>query len=245
MPSDFIAGPAPAPAATAADIVCLIAGLIDESGSMTDVRDDTIGGYNTFVETIQKEQAGRKAFVSTFLFDHSHGNPILRTIQDGGDLAGAVKLTRDNYAPRGSTPLYDAIGQAVTKTRDTAAKSGANKVTFLILTDGHENSSHEFTHAKVKALIDQCSADGWQVIFLGADLTDAHGIGVGYGTSSANAMSFDKSNTKATFSATVSASAAYRSGANASADLQMSDDVKARLAAKAKPVKPKSPTSAA
>jgi hypothetical protein len=76
-------------------------------------------------------------------------------------------------APRGMTPLNDAIGRIV-----ALAKAGTNgtpydKLALIIMTDGLENASREFTHASAKALLDDCRAKNWQVIFLGANFDNA------------------------------------------------------------------------
>jgi hypothetical protein len=109
-------------------VVSLIAAVIDESGSMAGVRTDTIGGYNTFIEKIRDEQAGKKAYVSTFLFDSSHTRPLVRTLQSGVDINAAAPLSTSNYNPLGSTPLYDAIGLSVASIEKTVKDLGVTKV---------------------------------------------------------------------------------------------------------------------
>ena len=193
-----------------AAIVSLIAALIDESGSMHNVRDDTIGGYNSFVKTIQQEQLGKTAYCSTFLFDSDYGSPVIRILQDAVDLQQAKPLSSETYSPRGTTPLYDAIGLSINKIEQAVKDKNITKVTFLIQTDGWENASKEFSHSKVKELIEEKTKAGWQIIFLGADLSNAHQIGTSIGVQAQNSMGYAKSNTAQTFSAMASSTSAYR-----------------------------------
>lgn len=212
-----------------ADLATLVAVLIDESGSMMGVRDDTIGGYNSFIDTIQGEQKGRRAYVSTFLFDYTAGEPVLRTLQNAVDIQEAEPLTEKSYHPRGSTPLYDAIGLAVTQIDRSVTRHRIDKVTFVIQTDGHENASREFNHRAVRSMIEDCTGRGWQVIFLGADLSDARDIGVGLGVQASNSMAYAKGHTQSAFRATASSSGAYRTSGATGQSIHMTDEQKEAL----------------
>jgi hypothetical protein len=202
----------------------LLGAVIDASGSMTDVVDETIQGYNIFVEDIKADQKGKTAFVSTFTFDYqSDKEPILRTVQNGTLLENAISLSHENYRPRGYTPLYDAIGQTIVAMEDVVKQNNVDKVTLMIQTDGAENRSKEFNHSKVKALIEKKIAEGWQVVFLGADLANAKDIGVGLGVSVNNSMRYNKSATGQTFRSMSVASSGYRSGGSAEVSLSDKD----------------------
>ena len=211
-------------------VVSLIAAVIDESGSMAGVRTDTIGGYNTFIEKIRDEQAGKKAYVSTFLFDSSHTRPLVRTLQSGVDINAATPLSTANYNPLGGTPLYDAIGLSVASIEKTVKDLGITKVTLLIQTDGEENSSREYRLGAIQALLKQKQEAGWQVIFLGADLSNAVDIGVNLGVSAVNSMAYAKHNTAETFQAMAASTATYRSCVGSSAEVTLSAQEKAKLA---------------
>jgi hypothetical protein len=94
-------------------------------------------------------------------------------------------LTRATYVPRASTPLYDAIGRGIVDLEAMLAALPKDecpgKIIFVIVTDGHENASREFDRARILAMIEAQRANGWEFVFLSADLAsfdDAHALGV-------------------------------------------------------------------
>ena len=121
------------------------------------------------------------------------------------------KLSRDSYVPRGGTPLYDAIGGVVGMMR--ARKRPASvKVALVIVTDGEENSSKEWTQPAVKALLEGVQKDhGWMVIFLAANI-DAFKAGAAIGTQSGHTMSYTASNIGEAMSSASRASRSHASG---------------------------------
>lgn len=141
--------------------------LLDRSGSMLNCIDDTIGGYNSFIET-QKELGGT---ISLYLFDHE-----VSLVYENKNIEEVEKIDKMNYIPRGSTSLYDAIGSVLTRIKTS------NTTTIIIMTDGHENSSQDYSLNSVKALIDMKKSDGVEFLFLGADpstFDEAEKIGIG------------------------------------------------------------------
>lgn len=209
--------------------VSLIAGLIDESKSMDDAIAETIGGYNGFIAKIAEEQQGKRAYISTFFFDHVGIGPIVRVIQHAVDSREYKPLKTSDYVPRGNTPLYDAIGDAIALLDKTALEKGVNRVTFVVQTDGKENASRRFNLAAVKLLIEQRQAAGWQIIFLGADLKDAPEIGVNLGILRSNSMTYAKGQSIETFDAMAVGTQSYRSSNSASASITLTDEQKAAL----------------
>lgn len=173
--------------------------VLDRSGSMQTVRDDTIGAFNAYIEQVAKETP--TATISLTLFD-SQG---IDTIYNYKPVTDAPKLTTDTYVPRASTPLYDAIGQSAWKLADTKADA---KV-LVILTDGYENSSREFTKEAIsKLLAEKQDKDGWLVMYLGAD-QDAWAVGSQMGTRANSTMTFDKASMANTMSVAAAATARY------------------------------------
>lgn len=137
-----------------------IIAIIDRSGSMSSVLDDAIGGFNTFIEN-QKNEDGRANF-TLIQFNHDY-----EVVCNGIDIKEAPSYDRKTYVPSGNTALLDAVGKGINEV--TARTAGLNnKVMIAILTDGHENSSREFTLAQVKTLIDQRKSEGWEFVFLAA-----------------------------------------------------------------------------
>ena len=142
--------------------------ILDRSGSMAGLERDTIGGYNAMLEK-QKLVEG-ECRVTTVLFDNEY-----EIFHDRIDMKGVRPLTEKDYTVGGSTALLDAIGKTIYKIgnaqKHTAEKHRAQKVMFVIITDGEENSSREFTSRKVKSMIQrQKSEYGWEFIFLGANI---------------------------------------------------------------------------
>lgn len=164
--------------------LCELIVVIDESGSMSSVRGDTIGGYNTFVETHQKLPGEAKLTLVKF-------NSNYEIVHDGVDVKDVPPLTEATYIPSDMTALLDAIGKTIDTVGKRLAKTPEDerpeKVIFAIITDGAENVSKEYTQEQVKQkTTHQREKYGWEFIFMGAD-QDAWGNGRGMGvTSSVN-----------------------------------------------------------
>ncbi|MEE3380597.1 MAG: vWA domain-containing protein [Succiniclasticum sp.] len=142
--------------------------ILDKSGSMTGLEKDTIGGFNSMLEK-QKKVDG-ECRVTTVLFDNRY-----ELLHDRIDLQAVQPLTEKDYETGGSTALLDAIGRTIhkigTAQRHTADAYRAAHVLFVIITDGEENSSREYTSRKVKEMIErQKSKYGWEFVFLGANI---------------------------------------------------------------------------
>ncbi len=167
-------------------IIC----ILDRSGSMNSVAGDTIGGYNSFLAK-QKEEPG-KAQVTTVLFDDKY-----ELINDAVDLKTVPELTSGQYYARGTTALLDAVGKTLMETAGKMEKEGIcpakRRVLVLIMTDGLENASREYTKAVVKAMIDKATADyKWNFIFMGANI-DSVGEAAAIGISADHAANFEQS----------------------------------------------------
>ena len=153
--------------------------VLDRSGSMSVVRGDAIGGFNTFLEAQQKAPGEANITVVQF-------NTILEKYADGVDVRSIKPLTQDTYVPYGNTALYDAVGETIDKTGQRLASMKENdrpsKVIFAILTDGEENSSKEYSGAQVKKAIEhQREKYNWDFIFLAAGegaFKEANAIGM-------------------------------------------------------------------
>lgn len=162
----------------------------DKSSSMWRLRNETIQGFNAFVDE-QKKVPG-KCVMSLTQFDTGF-YPMFA----GVDIQNVKPLNEDTYRPNGWTALLDAIGKAIIATgQRLEAMSEAQRpgrVVFVITTDGEENSSGEFGgekgHAKIMEMIKhQTERYNWQFLFLGAK-QDAIKTGMGLGVMAANTMS--------------------------------------------------------
>ncbi|MDD4096194.1 MAG: VWA domain-containing protein [Oscillospiraceae bacterium] len=142
--------------------------ILDKSGSMGGLETDTIGGYNSMLEK-QKAVEG-ECHITTVLFDNNFD-----LLHDRIDIKAVSSITEKEYAVGGSTALLDAIGRTIHKIgnaqKHTANDYRAEKVMFIIITDGEENSSREYSAEKVKAQIERQKKNyGWEFIFLGANI---------------------------------------------------------------------------
>jgi len=156
--------------------------ILDKSGSMSGLESDTIGGFNSML-TKQKSNAG-EATVTTVLFDNNY-----ELLHDRIDIKAVAPITDKEYQVGGSTALIDAIGITMNKIKNaqlhTADDYRPEHTMFVIITDGEENSSREYTSAKVKEGIEcQKEKHGWEFIFLGANIDaveTAKNIGISAG----------------------------------------------------------------
>lgn len=142
--------------------------ILDRSGSMSGLECDTIGGYNAMLEK-QKKEFG-EAVVTTVLFDDKY-----ELLHDRINIKGIAPITEKDYYVCGSTALLDAVGKTIHKIGNaqkfTKEELRADKVMFVITTDGMENASREYTYDKIKHIINrQKEKYGWEFIFLGANI---------------------------------------------------------------------------
>ena len=142
--------------------------ILDRSGSMAGLEEDTIGGFNSLLEK-QKQEAG-SAVVTTVLFDNRY-----ELLHDRIDIQGIRPITTREYYVRGSTALLDALGSTIAKIanvqRNTAPELRADKVLFVITTDGLENASREYGYDQVRKMVERQKRDfGWEFLFLGANI---------------------------------------------------------------------------
>lgn len=152
--------------------------ILDRSGSMSSLTNDTIGGFNSFVEQ-QKKEAG-ECFLTTILFDDQYD-----VLHDHIDIQEVKPLTDREYFARGMTALLDATGKAISTVGNRLAVTNEDErpenVIVVITTDGQENSSKEFTAEKIKEMVShQEEKYKWSFLFLGANI-DAFATGGAYG----------------------------------------------------------------
>ena len=142
--------------------------ILDKSGSMAGLENDTIGGFNSMLEKQRKVDG--ECRITTVLFDNRY-----ELLHDRIDIRAVSPMTDREYQVGGSTALLDAIGQTVHKLaavqKNTAEEYRAEHVMFVIITDGEENSSREYSAQKVKTMIEEEREKyGWEFVFLGANI---------------------------------------------------------------------------
>ena len=165
--------------------------ILDRSGSMSGLEDETIGGYNSLIEKQRKEPG--EARVTTVLFDNDY-----ELLHDCADVRDLPPLTDKEYYPRGSTALLDAVGRTINavgrRLSETPEEERPEQVIVVITTDGYENSSREFSKRIVKEMIrHQQEKYSWTFIFLGANI-DAVGEAESLGISAGFSRTYTASN---------------------------------------------------
>lgn len=161
--------------------------ILDRSGSMNGLEADTTYGFNSMLE--KQRQVPGDCRITTVLFDHER---VL--LHDRFDIEGVEPMTKEQYQVRGTTALLDAIGfsiQRIERVQTKAKKKHrAKNVLFVIITDGLENASREFTAKQVKRMIEKHKeVDGWEFVFLGANI-DAVKTAKHYGIGMDRAVDF-------------------------------------------------------
>jgi hypothetical protein len=142
--------------------------IIDKSGSMSGLESDTIGGFNSMLNQHKKGE-GLCRLTTIFFSDNA------KIIHDRVDISTVKPLTAADYIPGGCTALLDTVGNAISHTKaiqaGASADTRANKVVFVIITDGYENASHEYNALQIKHMITLLQdKEGWDFIFLGANI---------------------------------------------------------------------------
>ena len=145
--------------------------ILDRSGSMAGLEEDTIGGFNAMIRK-QKSEEG-EAYVSTILFDNH-----TEVIHDRVDIKMIQPLTHKDYYVRGCTALLDAVGKAIHHIGNVhkyaREEDRPEKTIFIITTDGMENASREYTYERVRKMIEhEKEKYGWEFLFLGANIDAA------------------------------------------------------------------------
>lgn len=164
--------------------------ILDRSGSMQSLTSDTIGGFNSMIESQKKEEG--EAFVTTVLFDDQY-----ELLHDHVDIQQIEPITNKEYYARGMTALLDAIGKTVnsigSRLSGTPEDERPDKVIFVITTDGFENASREFDKSTIKEMIEhQQNKYSWTFIFLGANM-DAVGEATSLGINASHSHTYTAS----------------------------------------------------
>lgn len=142
--------------------------ILDCSGSMAGLENDTVGGFNAMIERQQAEPEGNM-IVSTILFSDRSS-----VLHDRVSLEKIEPLSEKDYRVGGRTALLDTIGNAINHIKNIHTRAceedRPQKTLFIIATDGMENASRKFRYKEIKQLIKQQKGLGWEFIFLGANL---------------------------------------------------------------------------
>lgn len=160
--------------------------ILDKSGSMSGLESDTIGGFNAMLDK-QKRVEG-ECFITTALFDNTY-----ELLHDRLPIKAVKPITDNEYCVGGSTALLDAIGRTVHKIENAQkhleAGYQAQQVLVVIITDGQENASREYTSDSIQNLIKAKQQEKWEFLFLGANI-DAIATASNLGIHASRAQSF-------------------------------------------------------
>jgi len=166
--------------------------ILDRSGSMSSIKDDVIGGINTFIEE-QKKVDGNIMF-TLVQFDSVNSHEVIYN-------AVPINKIKDfkHFKPRSLTPLLDAVGTTIVETGERFSKmkemDRPSKVVIIIFTDGYENASKEYNKKKIKEMVEhQTKIYNWQFIFLGANIDAfAEGFDMGFSVETTSDLNKNKS----------------------------------------------------
>lgn len=170
--------------------LCEMIFILDRSGSMRPLTDDTIGGFNSMIDN-QKSVDG-EAYVTTVLFDDKY-----EILHDHININEIKEITNEEYYARGCTSLLDAMGRTIDNIGErlsvTPEEERPEKVIIVIVTDGYENSSTDYSREKVKEMVEhQQNKYFWTFMFLGANM-DAIGEAGGLGIKGSHARTYTNS----------------------------------------------------
>jgi len=197
-----------------ADTDILINVVLDRSGSMESIRDTTISGFNTYLADQAKLPGARFSLTQfdTEGIDHDYVAVPVEQVRP---------LSRDSFVPRGGTPLYDAVAASINA---VVAGKPTGKVVFVIITDGAENSSREYTREQVFDLVNRQRTAGWEFVFMGANV-DAYEVGARLGVAAASSYNYaaDAAGVARAYAAVSRTTTRYRRDMLASMDMSTAD----------------------
>ena len=197
--------------------------VVDRSGSMESIAKDIIGGYNKFIAD-QKALNYGTCDVSFYQFD-----TLYEAVYENTPIAFVKDLDEKTFVPRGGTALYDAVGTTIENVGKTLAalkeEERPDKILFVILTDGGENSSTKFKGSQVKAMLEhQNTIYKWQFTYIGAN-QDAWATGESLGIRYASNLTYNatKGGTAAMFQSLTNNATLYRTNVKSTYDYELSD----------------------
>ena len=184
--------------------------ILEQSGSMSCVAQQTISGCNETIQTIQSAQQTfadtQEHIISIYCFQDG-GRPSRYLVKNQPALSVHMISDKD-YEPWGGTPLNDAVGATLTDLKFHAQKEPQAVGSVTIITDGMENASREFSHAQVKRMIEQLKELGWNFNFIGANI-DAQSTAHSYAIDNHLQFQQDEEGTRRMFACTNASRSAY------------------------------------
>ncbi len=169
--------------------------VLDASGSMYSIRNEAIAGVVETIQTIrtsQEENANQEQLLSLVVFNGKHIN----TVYDRMPITKVPDFTEKDYQTTDNTPLYDAMGNAITNLQRYINED--DNVLVTVITDGYENASVEWNHQRVFQLVEDLKKKNWLFTYIGAN-QDAMAVAKGMGINHSMNFSSDIRGTKEMF----------------------------------------------
>jgi len=177
--------------------------VLDETGSMQGVKEQTISGFNEYVDTLKDEKNADKVRFTLTKFNSEK----VQIVHDAIKMSKVEHLNSETYRPAALTPLYDAIGRTI-RSLEKAIEGKKRNALVVIQTDGFENHSKEFTRKGIFDLIEEKKKKGWTFAFLGAD-QDAWVAGGQIGIPKSSSLSYARAQSREAFQEAASSTADY------------------------------------
>lgn len=194
--------------------------LLDRSGSMSDKWDETIGAINAYVQGLEKTFDVYVAVFDSASYDVIRNCSVPQYLQE--------QINSKEFLPRAYTPLYDSVGKIITQ----MIADNPSDAVLVIMTDGYENQSKEYTLEHVRKQLDVLKEKNYPVVFLGANFDDIKTVSATFGVASANTVSVSVQNMKsyaADLSSRTNTRAKSLAGSEASTQaFEYSDEEKAK-----------------
>jgi len=184
--------------------------LLDETGSMSSCREETIKGFNKYIDKLREQDID----ITVTKFNSDKVEVVCNNV----GIDTVPKLSPKNYVPSSCTPLFDAIADSIGRTEEILTKFRKNvRILFVILTDGLENDSKRYTRTQVLDMIKSKEKKGWTIVYMGANqdaYAESGAIGVYYN----NAVNFNTAKMGATFSNLVACTQSFTAGEDKSTE---------------------------
>lgn len=179
--------------------------ILDESGSMGSCRQSTIDGFNEYLQglRVDNQKTGNKYKISLTKFEGGNIESVFSDLK----IEEVRDITYNDFTPAGMTNLNDAIGSTLSKMKSKRVNKNT-KTLVIIMTDGHENASREYSVGDVRLLVEEVESKGWTVTFLGANI-DTQTVGRAYSIDQSRMKSYSTQNMRGTMAALSEATVAY------------------------------------
>jgi hypothetical protein len=177
--------------------------VLDETGSMQGVKEQTISGFNEYVDTLKAEKNAKDIRFTLTKFNSEKVEIVNEAIK----MSKVAHLNNETYRPAALTPLYDAIGRTI-RSLEKKIEGKKMKALVVIQTDGFENHSKEFNQKGIFNLIEEKKKEGWTFAFLGAD-QDAWAAGQKMGIPKGSSLSYASASSREAFQEAAFSSSDY------------------------------------